>query len=77
MKALSAVVTLAVAATASARTFTVYNQCPFTIWWVTDILPLTVTTLTDGLSIGLLCVFLLSYAAFSRGTEFFGRSSPT
>ena len=32
MKALSAVVTLAVAATASARTFTVYNQCPFTIW---------------------------------------------
>ncbi|EJF64590.1 thaumatin-like protein [Dichomitus squalens LYAD-421 SS1] len=32
MKALSAVVALAVAGTASARTFTIYNQCPFTIW---------------------------------------------
>ncbi|KAM5530771.1 hypothetical protein V8D89_015578 [Ganoderma adspersum] len=32
MKVLSSVVTLAIAATASARTFTVYNQCPFTIW---------------------------------------------
>ncbi|PIL36134.1 hypothetical protein GSI_01794 [Ganoderma sinense ZZ0214-1] len=32
MKILSSVVTLAIAATASARTFTVYNQCPFTIW---------------------------------------------
>ncbi|KAI0669643.1 thaumatin-like protein [Trametes maxima] len=32
MKALSAIVSVAFASGAVARTFTVYNQCPFTIW---------------------------------------------
>lgn len=30
----AAFVALAAAAVANARTFTVYNGCPFTIWWV-------------------------------------------
>ncbi|KAH9889413.1 thaumatin-like protein [Cubamyces lactineus] len=32
MKSFAAIVALALATTVSARTFTVYNQCPFTIW---------------------------------------------
>ena len=32
MKTLSAIVALALSASATARTFTVYNGCPFTIW---------------------------------------------
>ena len=33
MKAASTIVALAAAAVANARTFTVYNGCPFTIWY--------------------------------------------
>ena len=38
MKGLLAAVTLAFVANASARTFTVYNNCPFTIWYVPNFL---------------------------------------
>ena len=34
MKSLAIAVNLVFAASAAARTFTVYNQCPFTIWYV-------------------------------------------
>ena len=37
MKALSVIVALALAASATARTFTVYNGCPFTIWYVCSV----------------------------------------
>ena len=33
MKAASALLAISLAAVASARTFTVYNGCPFTIWY--------------------------------------------
>ncbi|KAJ3550540.1 hypothetical protein NM688_g5052 [Phlebia brevispora] len=45
MKTLSAFVTLVLAASASARTFTVYNGCPFTIW------PAIYTDLSQGTAV--------------------------
>lgn len=53
MKASSAVLTFALAAVANARTFTVYNGCPFTIWYVSHASPLLWSLLTQPL-VGLL-----------------------
>lgn len=41
MKSLSVLIPLAIASIASARTFTVYNGCPFTIWCVVTVIMIT------------------------------------
>ena len=53
MKAASSVLAFALAAVANARTFTVYNGCPFTIWYVSQAFLLFCSLLTQHL-VGLL-----------------------
>lgn len=56
MKGLVTIVALALAGSTAARTFTVFNQCPFTIWYVRVGSAVVHWALTDALCAGLLYV---------------------